>query len=103
MCPNTFLLCRNPSHWYYYHPYQYNVNWDEIEETVEVPLEIFLKKKFTKTENFTHKGKTVKVYYYNYDKYLIWGLTARILTDFCSRIINLPQIISLFWKNEKCV
>ena len=49
-----------------------------------------------KNNKFSHKGITVtiekdrdyRVYYYDYRGYMIWGLTARILTEFAQKILK---------------
>lgn len=68
------------------HPYSYMPNRMEIEACIEAPLELFYEEKYYKTETYHFQGRDVPVYYYHFNGFEIWGLTARILTDF-SRII----------------
>ena len=68
------------------YPYSYTVNTDEIDDYIEVPLQLFAEKKYTRIETFHYEGKPIDVYYYHYGGFEIWGLTARILTAFCERI-----------------
>ncbi len=68
------------------HPFQYNPNRSEIEACIEAPLKLFYDEGYYKTELFHFEGREVPVYYYHFEGFQIWGLTARILTDF-SRII----------------
>lgn len=59
---------------------------DETEEILEVPFSIFYNEEYYKCEKLTHDGRDFNVYYYDFNGTTIWGMTARILTDF-SRII----------------
>jgi len=64
----------------------YNVCEDEIEEMLEVPFSIFYNEEFDRCEKFTHEGRDYDVYYYYYGDSTIWGMTARILTDFSRKV-----------------
>lgn len=68
------------------YPIDYNFNRDEIADYIEAPLSIFANEEYDKVLPYTYEGKTRNVYYYYYKGHEIWGLTARILTDF-GRII----------------
>jgi len=68
------------------YPYSYKPNRSEIEACIEAPLELFYEERYYKTEIYHFEGREVPVYYYHFNGFEIWGLTARILTDF-SRII----------------
>jgi 8-oxo-dGTP pyrophosphatase MutT (NUDIX family) len=70
------------------HPYTYSLNGDELDAYREVPLSIFYEEKYYKSETFSYEGREVEVYYYDYDGFMIWGLTARILTDFARKILK---------------
>ncbi len=70
------------------YPYEYRINCDEIDDCMEVPLHIFRDEKYYKTETFYYEGNEVRVYYYRYNGFEIWGLTARILTDFARKILQ---------------
>lgn len=59
---------------------------DEIEEILEVPFSIFYNEEFYKCEKVTYEGRDFDVYYYNYGNSTIWGMTARILTDFSRKV-----------------
>ncbi len=65
---------------------QYVVCRDEIDEMLEVPFSLFYNEEYTKCEKISYEGKDYDVYYYDYGKTTIWGLTARILTDFSRKI-----------------
>ena len=70
------------------HPYEYAINRDEIEDYVEVPLSIFANREFTKVQQVEFEGHMYNVYHYYYKNFEIWGMTARILTDFAAKILN---------------
>ena len=65
---------------------QYIVSKDEIDEMLEVPFSLFYNEEYTKCEKLTHEGRDYDVFYYDYGKAVIWGLTARILTDFVRKV-----------------
>lgn len=69
------------------HPYTYTVSEDEIEACVEVPLHIFRDRKYDKKQEIEFEGDTFNIYHYFFNNYEIWGLTARILTDFGVKIL----------------
>ena len=67
---------------------EYIVCKDEIDEMLEVPFSIFYNEEYNKCEKITHQGKEFDVYFYDYGKTTIWGMTARILTDFARKIFK---------------
>ncbi|MBN2159952.1 MAG: CoA pyrophosphatase [Spirochaetes bacterium] len=68
------------------YPCCYTPNTSETESVFEAPLSIFVNKDFDRTEIVNYLGKEYRVFYYLHEGYLIWGLTARILTDFGEKI-----------------
>ncbi|MCK4858746.1 MAG: CoA pyrophosphatase [candidate division Zixibacteria bacterium] len=64
------------------HPYQYNHSRKEIAELLEVPLSFFLDEKNRRSEQHEFRGRAITVYFFDYGKHLIWGVTARILMGF---------------------
>jgi 8-oxo-dGTP pyrophosphatase MutT (NUDIX family) len=70
------------------HPYRYTLNRDELSECFEAPLSIFYEERYSRSECFNYEGRDVEVFYYDYRDYVIWGLTARILTDFSRKILR---------------
>lgn len=68
------------------YPYEYRINPDEIESHFEAPLAMFVEQKFDRAEIYNFGGKDYRVFYYYHEGYEIWGLTARILTDFGEKI-----------------
>lgn len=73
------------------YPLQYNLSEDEIDSILEVPLSCFCNDGYYKCDRFVHNGEEVCVYYYNYCGTTIWGMTARILTDFAAVILQNKQ------------
>ena len=63
-------------------PYQFQVNREEIEELIEVPLSALLDSSYQRQETEIIDGAAVISYFYNYQGRVIWGATARILNQF---------------------
>ncbi|HPA70849.1 MAG TPA: CoA pyrophosphatase [Spirochaetota bacterium] len=70
------------------YPCEYTINRDELDACFEAPLSLFYEEKYYRSEVFNFEGRDVTVYYYHYDGFEIWGLTARILTDFARKILK---------------
>ncbi|MBP7734978.1 MAG: CoA pyrophosphatase [Spirochaetes bacterium] len=68
------------------YPYGYTLNRDEIESHFEAPLSMFVDQKYDRYEIYNYKGTDYRVFFYYHEGYEIWGLTARILTDFGEKI-----------------
>ena len=68
------------------YPCAYALNEDETESVIEAPLSLFVNQEYEKVETVPYQGKGYRVFYYRYEGYEIWGLTARILTDFGEKI-----------------
>lgn len=68
------------------YPCAYSPNTTETESVFEAPLSIFVNQEFDRTEIVSYLGREYRVFYYLHEGYLIWGLTARILTDFGEKI-----------------
>jgi len=68
--------------------HEYVVCKDEIDEMLEVPFSLFYNEEYTKCEKINHQGKDFDVYFYDYGKATIWGMTARILTDFSRKVFK---------------
>jgi 8-oxo-dGTP pyrophosphatase MutT (NUDIX family) len=70
------------------YPVNYDFNEHEIDEHIEVPFSLFLNREFDRVEKFRIDGVDHTVYYYIHNGHEIWGLTARILTDFVKKILG---------------
>lgn len=67
-------------------PQKYTVCSDEIDQMLEVPFSLFYNEAYSRCEKVTYDGRDYDVYYYDYGTSVIWGLTARILTDFVRKV-----------------
>jgi 8-oxo-dGTP pyrophosphatase MutT (NUDIX family) len=65
---------------------KYNPSKDEIDRILEAPFSIFYNEEYSRCEKMYYGGRDYDVYYYDYDEAVIWGLTARILTDFSRKV-----------------
>ena len=55
----------------------------EVAEVLQVPFGIFADPARLRIERMLRLGRYRNVYFYRYEPYEIWGLTARIIKDFC--------------------
>jgi len=60
----------------------------EVAEVLAVPFSIFLDPARLRTEKLMRRGMLIDVYFYSYNSYQIWGLTARIIKDFLAELIR---------------
>ncbi|MFX1450099.1 MAG: NUDIX hydrolase [Promethearchaeota archaeon] len=74
------------------YPYEFKINYNEVEELIEVPLSIFQSKENFSEENWGYKGDEYPVYYYEYNSgkktYIIWGATGYIINNFIELVFN---------------
>lgn len=61
------------------YPCAFEVDSREIKQIFSVPLSALMDKAVFREECQTFDGKTVPVYFYEYEGHVIWGATARIL------------------------
>ncbi len=59
---------------------------NETEQILEVPFSLFYNEDYYKCEKLNHEGREFDVYYYDFNGITVWGMTARILTDFSRKI-----------------
>lgn len=64
------------------YPYPFEVNPEEVEEVISVPLEVLLDKNNFREEMQFIDGMLVSQYFYHCGDQIIWGATARILKQF---------------------
>lgn len=67
---------------------RYTFNESEIADYTEPPVSIFAEKQYDRKEPREFKGRIYDLYWYYYDNMEIWGLTARIMTDFASEVLK---------------
>jgi 8-oxo-dGTP pyrophosphatase MutT (NUDIX family) len=58
----------------------------EVAEILKVPFEAFYDPGRFRVEQMYRSGSLVDVYFYSYEDYEIWGLTARIIKDFLEEL-----------------
>ncbi|OHD62954.1 MAG: hypothetical protein A2176_04860 [Spirochaetes bacterium RBG_13_51_14] len=68
------------------YPYACTVNRHEIESCFDAPLSKFVNQEYDRYELYNYGGSDYRVFFYYHEGYEIWGLTARILTDFGEKI-----------------
>lgn len=64
------------------YPYNFKVSDDEIAELIEIPLSFFVDPRNRRAEERLYRGRKVTVYFYDYGKHTVWGVTARIIKGF---------------------
>lgn len=69
------------------YPFEYNFCETEISDYIEVPLSLFENLKYDKLEYYDNGEEKFPMYYYYFNSQKIWGLTARIVTDFAQKIL----------------
>ncbi len=73
------------------YPYQFNINFKEIAEIIEIPWNELTNPQNWREEVTKKDGYSLPLYSFYYQDYLIWGATARILR----------QLIDLLSTKEK--
>ena len=63
-----------------------NINGQEVEEILEVPVSFFVEPKNARVKTMTRKGLAVDVYFYQYGSNEIWGATAAMLRSFLTAL-----------------
>jgi 8-oxo-dGTP pyrophosphatase MutT (NUDIX family) len=76
---------------YYDYPYAYEVNHDEIERLIEVPLLHLFEDDIFEVKSHTSAGYTWKLHYYYFEEEIIWGVTGFLLSNFLSIAFDLPR------------
>ena len=64
------------------YPYGFKLDRREIKRVFSVPLSALMDEGIFREEHQTFDGKTIPVYFYEYEGHVIWGATARILKRF---------------------
>lgn len=67
---------------------EYQLDELEVADCFEVPFKIFANREYASVEMGDLAGTPNPIYHYYYDNYHIWGLTARILTEFSAKIFD---------------
>jgi 8-oxo-dGTP pyrophosphatase MutT (NUDIX family) len=69
-------------------PYSFNINHDEVEEIIEVPISALRDPKNYWEETRTYVGQDFPVSHFKYGDHVIWGATARMLKDFLALLFE---------------
>ncbi len=72
------------------YPYDFHLNTREVKRLLLLPLEGFCNPRRWSDGVYTYKGRTVQVCYWQLNKTVIWGATARLLLDFLARLGENP-------------
>jgi 8-oxo-dGTP pyrophosphatase MutT (NUDIX family) len=91
MCTVASDFCISPFVGLIPYPYSFEVNLQEIEEVIEIPLSALLDERRFREELHLRNGQPVRVCFYEHGKHVIWGATARIL----------KQLMNLIFPEEK--
>lgn len=67
---------------YFAYPYAFRVNPREVAEVIMVPLSRLRDPAIFRTEDWSHRGRSYPVHFYEIDHHQIWGLTAAMLSQF---------------------
>ena len=81
-------------------PYRFKVDGREIERIIEVPISALLDKNCLREETSVEDGETVGQYFYHYRGDVIWGATARILTQFLDILRGVVGSVGLGCESE---
>ncbi|NVM04651.1 MAG: CoA pyrophosphatase [Candidatus Helarchaeota archaeon] len=77
---------------YFEYPYEFKINFNEVEELIEVPISVFQSTDNFSEENWGYEGDQYPVYYYEYNSgkktYIIWGATGYIMNGFIDLVFN---------------
>lgn len=69
----------------------YRLDGFEMAETFDAPLSVFTDFSRYRAAGTTFLGKPYKVYFLDYDRFTIWGATARILHSLAELALRLPH------------
>lgn len=70
------------------YPYRFIPQEEEIREIFTVPVQWFLSADNFEEKLWEKNGVTYPVYYYYYEKYEIWGITAFIINSFIDKVFG---------------
>jgi len=70
------------------YPYPHNISTDEVAELLEVPLDLFLTDEFFEMKEKRYGNKSYPVYYYHWERAVIWGVTGYIINRFIEQVFG---------------
>lgn len=71
------------------HPYPLRVSAAEVHRVLEVPVRILLDPRNLREERWDHDGVPRTVYFFSVDGDVVWGATARVLTQFLGAVFHM--------------
>jgi len=89
-----FLVTPFVAHFKY--PYPYEINPDEIDKVIEVPLSHLIDGANFEINQWEKDGILCDIHYYNYFGEIIWGVTGFLLSNFLSIVFDLPHLKNTF-------
>ncbi|GAC1396401.1 MAG: hypothetical protein NVSMB52_09880 [Chloroflexota bacterium] len=69
---------------------QLNINRQEVESVIEVPVSNLMDERLIEKEVRTFRGRRWEITAYRFGRHMVWGATARILADLQARITGVP-------------
>ena len=82
--------CINPFVGVIPHPYDFRPNPLEVKRLLLLPLEGFYEAGRWSAGVYHYQGRATRVYYWRYNREVIWGATAQILLDLLARLGQHP-------------
>ncbi|NUM36831.1 MAG: CoA pyrophosphatase [Candidatus Brocadiae bacterium] len=71
------------------YPYNFQSNFQEIEEILEIPFSFFLLEENYWEGSFSYKENTIPSYFFQWRKdIIIWGITGHIIKNLCNIVKN---------------
>jgi 8-oxo-dGTP pyrophosphatase MutT (NUDIX family) len=71
------------------HPYPLRVSAAEVHRVLKVPVRILLDPRNLRTERWDHDGVHRTVYVFSVDGDIVWGATARVITQFLEAVFHM--------------
>lgn len=71
------------------HPYPLRVSAAEVHRVLEVPVRILLDPRNLRGERWDHDGVARTVYFFSANGDVVWGATARVITQFLGAVFHM--------------
>ncbi len=88
VCTVSSPFCISPFVGLIPYPYSFQINHDEIEDIIEIPIAALLHEAKFRQETRERNGRLTPVYFYEHQGHTIWGATARILKQLLDFIVK---------------
>ncbi len=70
------------------YPFYLKINKKEVDEIIEVPLDELLTEQKWTSKDFTVENSTHKVWFFDYQDKIIWGVTAEIIQQLMTLLLE---------------